>query len=62
MGMKVIDLRPGNFEKACGFFSLFIIHYFFTIVLGAVNTEIKTRITVHAVELHIWHELTRLQH
>jgi hypothetical protein len=38
MGMKVIDLRPGNFEKACGFFSLFIIHYFFTIVLGAVNT------------------------
>jgi hypothetical protein len=37
MGMKVIDLRPGNF---------------LTIVLG-VNTKIKTQITVHAVELHI---------
>jgi hypothetical protein len=31
MGMKVTDLRPGNFEKACGFFSLFI---FLTILLG----------------------------
>jgi hypothetical protein len=29
--MKVIDLRPGNFEKACGFFSLFII--FLTVLL-----------------------------
>ena len=29
--MKVTDLRPGNFEKACGFFSLFI---FLTILLG----------------------------
>ena len=37
--MKVVDLRPGNFEKACGFFSLFIIH-FFTIVLGGKYREL----------------------
>ena len=48
--MKVVDLRPGNFEKA---FSLFIIH--FLPLFWVVNTEIKIRITVHAVELHISH-------
>jgi hypothetical protein len=42
MGMKVIDLRPGNFEKACGFFSLFIIHNFFTIVLGGKYRDKNT--------------------
>jgi hypothetical protein len=26
--MKAIDLRPDNFEKACSFFTLFIIHFF----------------------------------
>ena len=44
--MKVVDLRPSNFEKACGFFSLFIIH-FFTIVLGGKyrdkNTNYRSR-------------------
>jgi hypothetical protein len=46
MGMKVIDLRPGNFEKARGFFSLFI--DFLAIVLGACkyrdkNTNYRSR-------------------
>jgi hypothetical protein len=40
MGMKVIDLRPGNFEKACGFFSLFII--FLTILLGGKYRDKNT--------------------
>jgi hypothetical protein len=40
MGMKVIDLRPGNFEKAYGFFSLFII--FLTILLGGKYRDKNT--------------------
>jgi hypothetical protein len=40
--MKVIDLRPGNFEKACGFFSLFIIHFFFNILLGGKYRDQNT--------------------
>ena len=52
MGMKVIDLRPGNFEKGMRlhYDTLFII---FLSLFWVVNTEIKTRITVQAVELHI---------
>jgi hypothetical protein len=48
MGMKVIDLHPGNFEKACCFFSLFIyIHYFFTIVLGGKYRDKNTNYRSH---------------
>ena len=43
--MKVIDLRPGNFEKARGFFSLFV--DFLAIVLGGKyrdkNTNYRSR-------------------
>ena len=40
MGMIIIDLRPGNFEKSCVFSSIFII--FLTIVLGGKYRDKNT--------------------
>ena len=44
MRSKVLDLRPNIFQKAWGFFSLFIIHYFL---------QIPTFDDILAIYLHI---------